>query len=135
MKPETEFQNWLVRQHRAYGATVCPMEVITEPGFPDLMVMDRGQVYFTEVKKLPGSVALRPDQYIWHVKAQKAGVYVDVVNEHPITGEITRFQIDPDSVIETNSRGVRLFTPINLWASRKAMAEGFTLHYRRQPYY
>lgn len=97
MKPEAKFKSWLVKKIRELSYMVQTIETTTGRGVPDLVVLrptpSGHNVLWIEVKVQNGSCVIRPEQYIWHMKAWMQGVEVVTVCQHPVTKQITAYRV------------------------------------------
>ena len=76
---ESNLEGFFQHQVRRAGGRAYKV-VPTTRGMPDrLALFPGGRVYLVELKRDRGHGALRPDQEVWHAKAEQMGVNVAVL--------------------------------------------------------
>jgi len=75
---ERKIQSKIIKKLRSRGAIVVKMIVVSLGGFPDLLVIEDGRVYFIEVKRPGGKPTRR--QKIVHERIKGKGVDVYVLD-------------------------------------------------------
>lgn len=76
---ESEIQRRIIQRYQQEGYMVVKLQLTNMSGFPDLMVMKEGKVFFIEVKR-PGEHP-RPLQVYRHRQLMEQGFEVKILTE------------------------------------------------------